>query len=216
MVKQGFLNLEDEEQERILEAAIQEFSEKNYDSASINRIIRQAGISKGSMYHYFKNKEDLYLYMIDKVMEKKAAYLTSAFKSTDQDPSSLDFFHLLALQLKSSLIFAKENYPYHKINTRLQSMQECHLKEKVWGRFHGAFKQYMDSLVQRAIEDGDIRTDLQKDFIIRLLGLVLMRLTDLYPNHEELLSKSEDELLHHMDELVLFLKSGLQKKEEIP
>ncbi len=50
MVNQGFLNLPKDEQEKILEAALDEFSQKDYDSASINQIIQNAGISKFALY----------------------------------------------------------------------------------------------------------------------------------------------------------------------
>ncbi|MDP3045616.1 MAG: TetR/AcrR family transcriptional regulator, partial [Bacillota bacterium] len=64
MTKQGFLNLPDAEKEPIVEAAMDEFAKQDFFSASLNRIIQNAGISKGSMYHYFHNKEDLYLYIL--------------------------------------------------------------------------------------------------------------------------------------------------------
>ncbi len=59
MVKQGFLNLTVDEQTKIIDAALDEFADKDFEAASLNSIIAKAGISKGSMYHYFANKEDL-------------------------------------------------------------------------------------------------------------------------------------------------------------
>lgn len=64
-----FFNLEQEKQERILNAATKEFAEKNYANASTNEIVRQAGISKGLLFHYFKNKKELYLFLYDYYLE---------------------------------------------------------------------------------------------------------------------------------------------------
>ncbi len=55
-----FENLEEEKKEKILEAAADEFGKHGFDAASINRIIKRAGISKGAAYYYFDDKGDLY------------------------------------------------------------------------------------------------------------------------------------------------------------
>ena len=64
-----FLKLEAEKRERILNAAIHEFAQKGYKNASTNEIVKEAGISKGLIFHYFKNKKQLYLYLFDYLME---------------------------------------------------------------------------------------------------------------------------------------------------
>jgi TetR/AcrR family transcriptional regulator len=64
-----FLNLEPEKRERILNAAIKEFAQKGYKNASTNEIVKEAGISKGLIFHYFKNKKQLYLFLYDYLME---------------------------------------------------------------------------------------------------------------------------------------------------
>ncbi|RDU38169.1 TetR/AcrR family transcriptional regulator [Neobacillus piezotolerans] len=60
-----FLNLETEKRDRILNAALDEFVQKGYENASTNEIVKKAGISKGLLFHYFKNKKQLYLYLYD-------------------------------------------------------------------------------------------------------------------------------------------------------
>jgi AcrR family transcriptional regulator len=46
---------------RILDAAIKVFGELGYDSASIQDVVRESGLSVGAVYTYFKGKEDLFL-----------------------------------------------------------------------------------------------------------------------------------------------------------
>lgn len=64
-----FLNLNPEKQDRILNAALTEFAKKGYQNASTNEIVKNAGISKGLLFHYFSNKKDLYLFLYDHFME---------------------------------------------------------------------------------------------------------------------------------------------------
>ena len=44
---------------RIMQAALEVFSEEGFDKASISKIAGRAGVSKGLMYNYFKSKEEL-------------------------------------------------------------------------------------------------------------------------------------------------------------
>lgn len=64
MPTQRFLKLKEEKKQAILEAAVHEFSRVPYSSASINQIIKEADISRGSFYTYFEDKDDLMRYML--------------------------------------------------------------------------------------------------------------------------------------------------------
>lgn len=60
MPKQPFFNLSGVKQQEIEKAAMEEFIQYGYRSASTNRIVQKIGISKGSLFYYFDGKEDLY------------------------------------------------------------------------------------------------------------------------------------------------------------
>jgi AcrR family transcriptional regulator len=60
-----FYSLEPEKQERIINAATREFARNGYEKASTNEIIKEANISKGSLFNYFKSKKELYLYLFE-------------------------------------------------------------------------------------------------------------------------------------------------------
>ncbi len=62
-----FTELDKEKQERILDAALNEFAEYGFENGSTNRIVKNCGVSKGSLFKYFENKEELYFYLIDSV-----------------------------------------------------------------------------------------------------------------------------------------------------
>ena len=47
--------------EKILQAAITEFSASGYDKVTMENICTRHGISKGMMYHYYSGKDDLFL-----------------------------------------------------------------------------------------------------------------------------------------------------------
>ncbi len=67
-----FTELDEKKQERIIDAALKEFAEYGYENASTNRIVKTCGVSKGSLFKYFENKEELYFYLIDTVSARMA------------------------------------------------------------------------------------------------------------------------------------------------
>lgn len=64
MCKETFLRLPEEKRNRFLDAAWGEFTTVRFTDASINRIIKQAGIPRGSFYQYFESKDDLFQYLL--------------------------------------------------------------------------------------------------------------------------------------------------------
>ena len=64
MPTQRFLNLKESKKNAILEAAANEFARVPYSAVSINQIIKEAEISRGSFYTYFEDKDDLMRYML--------------------------------------------------------------------------------------------------------------------------------------------------------
>lgn len=66
MPRPRFEKLEPSKQQAILEAARAEFAQHGYADASQNRIIEAAGISKGALYYYFDDKNDLFVTVLKK------------------------------------------------------------------------------------------------------------------------------------------------------
>jgi TetR/AcrR family transcriptional regulator len=64
-----FLSLDQDKQDRIINAASKEFAQNGYDKASTNEIVKEAGISKGLLFHYFQNKKQLYFFLYEHLIE---------------------------------------------------------------------------------------------------------------------------------------------------
>jgi TetR/AcrR family transcriptional regulator len=80
-----FENLSEEKKLRIINSAIEEFANKGYKNATVDNIVSKAGISKGSIFQYFKNKERLYLYICDYQIDiiKDAVFKQKESNETD-------------------------------------------------------------------------------------------------------------------------------------
>lgn len=87
MPTQLFNALDQEKRLKITQEALEEFAENSYSESSTNNIVKRAGISKGSLFKYFTNKEDLYFYILDDSIQ---CFLDSSKEAITTLPN--DFF----------------------------------------------------------------------------------------------------------------------------
>ncbi|HEY1046214.1 MAG TPA: TetR/AcrR family transcriptional regulator [Bacteroidia bacterium] len=72
-----FGNLPQEKKKRFVEAALLEFAAHNFETASINVVIKKLNMARGSVYQYFENKLDLWLSLKAHCDQIKLSYIQS-------------------------------------------------------------------------------------------------------------------------------------------
>lgn len=75
-MNEKFFSLPEERQQTILNAGYRVFSQNTYKNSPMSEIAAEAGISKSLLFHYFRNKKELYLFLWDKCAETTIAILT--------------------------------------------------------------------------------------------------------------------------------------------
>lgn len=100
-----FFDLKSEKQDRMINAALKMFAINGYKHASTDDIVKEAGISKGLLFHYFTNKMGLYSFLID----YSAKYMNFEFSRTIGDEK--DYFDFLE-KLETAKLNVLRNYPY--------------------------------------------------------------------------------------------------------
>ena len=85
MPTKAFYKLDSDKQKRIIDSAKQEFSENYYEDASINKIIKEINMPRGSFYLYFENKEDLYLYILELYLKEFKIILLELLEKNNHD-----------------------------------------------------------------------------------------------------------------------------------
>lgn len=97
MPRPRFHKLPPAQQQAILRAAFDEFAAHGFRSASLNRIIDAAGISKGSMYYYFDGKEELYTHVargaLGRLFESAGPFPVPAARDPDAFWSTLEDYY---------------------------------------------------------------------------------------------------------------------------
>lgn len=104
-MNEKFFDLKKEKQDRMINAALKVFASGGYAHASTDDIVKEAGISKGLLFHYFISKLGLYSFVYD----YSVRYLMLEL-STGVSAGETDYFELL-LQIKHSHLQAMKSYP---------------------------------------------------------------------------------------------------------
>src|SRR3954468_5127247 len=88
-----------EKRARILDAAVKVFAERGFHSATVAEIARGAGVADGTIYLYFKGKDDLLLRLFDEKMTELVAEVKEALSTERNAPGKLRRFIQLHLAL---------------------------------------------------------------------------------------------------------------------
>ena len=100
-----FFDLKSEKQDRMINASLKVFAINGYKHASTDDIVKEAGISKGLLFHYFINKMGLYSFLLD----YSVRYMNFEFSRTIGEES--DYFAYLE-KLETAKLNVLRNYPY--------------------------------------------------------------------------------------------------------
>src|SRR5436309_12914212 len=80
---------EGHKRERILDAAVRVFAEKGFYNAKVSDVARLAGVADGTIYLYFKSKDDLLISLFEDRMERINAQVREAIASAKGAPERL-------------------------------------------------------------------------------------------------------------------------------
>jgi AcrR family transcriptional regulator len=215
--KQTFLNLPDAKRNAILEVAIAEFSEHDYQNASISRIVAQLGIAKGSFYQYFEDKRDLYLYLISLAVQEEIRFTQS---SQPFDPS-LGFFEYLQSVLEAGVRFSL-SYPQHTQIIYRAMYGATPFSDQAVQRMRDASMDYIRQILSQGISAGEIKPNIDLDLIAGILNVILHdfgKLLIAKPEHvpQELMMGNHSQLdmsvlRDKFIKLIEFLRFGLSSR----
>ena len=74
-MNERFYTLPSEKQQKIINAGFRVFSQNSYRKSPMQEIADEAGISKSLLFHYFRNKKDLYLFLWNTASDITCEYL---------------------------------------------------------------------------------------------------------------------------------------------
>ena len=171
MPKNTFSIISDEKRGRIYDAAVHEFAREGYEKTSIKNIAARAEISKGSLYDYFENKEDIYLAVCAHGINRSRQNID------DIIDNSLNFFDQIRNIFHRGLAFVMENPEYTQLYVNLSSCGMERFAENLTTRVEKTTADFYKSALKRGIDGGYIRKDVDVNmaaFVINSLYIIML------------------------------------------
>lgn len=207
MPTKTFYNLKKAKQDRIANAAIDEFQDKIYEQVKLSEIIKKANIPRGSFYQYFKDKEDLYLYLISMIRNAKIDFLSNSLINDKNIP----FIDLIKILYQDGIRFAIKHPKYVKI-LDLLIKNKNHMYELLMKDNLAIAKNLYSEMIDKDKKAGRIKksinTEIFAEMIVNLTANISLDNLDI--NNPNLSYKI---MLEKIEHILNILKKGVQNNE---
>jgi AcrR family transcriptional regulator len=164
MPKQTFLNLTEEKRRGVVDAAIDEFADYGFEASSINRIVANSGISKGSFYQYFEDKMDVFRYLMDLLANEKWEF----FNGKHPPSPSLDTFEYFRWMIKTGMEFSSIHPRLVRAVSRILLVEGLY-----YGRDFAEYRQMttdsLATMIKQAIKNGEVDPSVDVDLAVMIM-----------------------------------------------
>jgi AcrR family transcriptional regulator len=165
----------EETRSKIIDSAIRLFSAHGYNTASVDDICAEAGISKGAFYHHFKSKQELFLALLDGWLQT----IDNAIEAS-KDKTVPETFMQITEAFPFIFETAGEGLPMF-MEFWLQASRD----EKIWQASIAPYRRYhkyFTALIKKGVDEGsfvEVDPELTSRMIVSTaMGLLLQSLMD--------------------------------------
>jgi AcrR family transcriptional regulator len=149
-----------EERERgILDAATELFASNGFHATSTRKIAAAAGVSEGTVFHYFGSKNELMIGILDRfyneVLNPRAAEILDTVMDTRGRLRALALHHVSSLAADSALMMRLLQVYVGVDLEILGQNQRSPLRD-----LNRSYVSYLDRILREGVERGDLREDL--------------------------------------------------------
>lgn len=170
LCKATFDKIPKEKRDRILNVAIKEFADNGFENTSIQQIAKKAGISVGSIYKYFENKETMFSMVVHEGMSSLEELLMSLADSSE------DILVKAETIIRELLKYSRKNPELIKLYCQLTTSDNSEFLNGISQRIEAVSASIYTVTISKAQETGDVRNDINPAFFAFLLDNIFMML----------------------------------------
>jgi AcrR family transcriptional regulator len=190
--------------EEILLAAEKVFAAKGFFTTTMSDIAREAEFGTGTLYKYFKSKEELYFTLIDEKVEEINPLVKAEL--SQKTPAVERIKKVLRLQFE----FFERNRDFFRIYTSERSRFEWRVKDEFGKSIHDKMVAYINILAEvmrEGIEEGEFRPMNPMDLAHALVGIVNSFI------FEWMISRESNPLISKLDTVLEIFLGGVRQME---
>ena len=148
-----FERIPEDKRRRVLESAKRAFARHGYAGTNVNIVAREAGISVGSLYQYFRSKEDIFLALIESSHSLLASIIDDIFTRESTFMGRVEA--ILGVAVESSLKDPELLNLYIACTTEELGPMAAKLSSRIESVAAHRYRE----MVRAAISNGEIRAD---------------------------------------------------------
>lgn len=145
---ENFRKISEEKQNKIIEAALNEFAQYGYSEANINKIAERAGVSVGSLYKYFNDKQNLYQTVVNISTDTLKEVLGQIVNEND------DIFVIIEKIIGAIQLYSRTHQNMFKLYNEMTAENNYELTWKTAGSVEGVTADLYASLIEKAQNQG--------------------------------------------------------------
>jgi TetR/AcrR family fatty acid metabolism transcriptional regulator len=147
---------------RILDAAVRVFARKGYFSARVSDIAKKAGVADGTIYLYFRSKEDLLVRLFDEVMSEHVVRAREAVRALPSAPE-----RLLAIAERHLAVLGDNRDLAAVFQVELR--QSTRFMERFTASWLRDYFALLDEVIEGGQRDGSLRADVNRKLAAKAL-----------------------------------------------
>lgn len=156
-------DVSEERKDQIMNAAEEVFSQKGFSDARMDDIADETGLSKGTLYLYYKSKDDLIIAILDRIFQREfRAFENFDIASMSATDTIWNFVDTTTKDIRMMMRLLPITYEFMGLAFRNKFVQKT---------FKAYFNRYMDILIpiiQHGIDTGEFRSADPKEIAIAM------------------------------------------------
>ncbi len=152
--------------ELIIEKALKVFLLKGYDRATMNDVVNESGITKGGIYHHFKNKDDLFLTIIMKITSSIEEWIQKLFMEAKTIEELIRAYFISASEVMTAFMNLcpdEEVTSVHYYQFMIDSIKRFDSVKDMMGESYTHIGNMLSGQILLAQQRGDIRNDINAE-----------------------------------------------------
>jgi AcrR family transcriptional regulator len=211
MPKETFFNLSEEKQGNVMRAAINEFSKHGFEKGNIGDIAKNAGVAKGSIYQYFENKKELFLYSVKWSLELLTKKYEKYLVITNKEKNIFDYLYessrtiIIQMREERELVIFIQDVFLGKYKSLMDESMEYMMKFS---------DEYTIQIIRQGKENGCIRKDIDDKLLCLFVTGVSYKFKEYIMNKarvlgEDLIDEDFEAYDNEIKTLIELMKNGM-------
>jgi AcrR family transcriptional regulator len=157
---------------RILNAAINAFSEKGFKSTTTSEIASRAGVAEGTIFRYFPSKDAILEKMLPLLIRVMLPKVEKPIKNIIKETAGEGLTVIFSTIIYDRLILIRDNQKF-LVSVLPELIHRPQLFEQLKGRIFPMIRMYIGQVIESAKQRGEIREDTDTDIVMyHMIGFI--------------------------------------------